>query len=236
MQARRNELTGVTFIKSPPVTNPGLWLDKYLPQQEVRGANGGDGNAKGAHMRSADRCPIPSGYAEAFQRWQATFGELALKAQAQVVGRMVIGLGMEGALEAGIQLHHTWGVPFIPGSALKGVAAAAAHQLSQDPEWRKPKDTAAQPTREPTAYDELFGTVAQQGLVHFHDAWWDPAGATTVPLHLDVMTVHHPNYYQDANPSPPADTDSPTPVPFMSASGTYVIVVEAADPAWAEAA
>jgi hypothetical protein len=39
-----------------------------------------------------------------------------------------------------------------------------------------------------------------------------------------VITVHHEGYYQDGK-EPPADWDSPTPVPFLSATGSYLVAV-----------
>ncbi|QRN84303.1 type III-B CRISPR module RAMP protein Cmr6 [Chloroflexota bacterium] len=36
--------------------------------------------------------------------------------------RLIIGLGGKGTLEMGITLHHLYGFPYIPGSALKGLA------------------------------------------------------------------------------------------------------------------
>ena len=48
-----------------------------------------------------------------------------------------------------------------------------------------------------------------------------------------MITVHHPEYYQNGN-SAPADWDSPTPIPFMTATGDFLIALHAADaPAWA---
>jgi len=38
--------------------------------------------------------------------------------------RIVIGLGGESVLETDITLHHLYGIPFIPGSALKGLTRA----------------------------------------------------------------------------------------------------------------
>jgi len=42
-----------------------------------------------------------------------------------------------------------------------------------------------------------------------------------------VITVHHPDYYQGANS--PADWDNPTPVPFLSATGDYLIALAGED-------
>jgi CRISPR-associated protein Cmr6 len=145
---------------------------------------------------------------------------------------MVIGIGEKGPLEVGLTLNHTWGVPYIPGSALKGIAAATASKLLQDPAWLGPKDPSSS-TEAGESYEHMFGLVSQKGCVVFHDAWWDPKGERCLPLKPDVMTVHHADYYQ--KDAPPSDTDSPNPVSFVSVIGTYLIVLEG-ESEWCEAA
>jgi CRISPR-associated protein Cmr6 len=39
------------------------------------------------------------------------------------------------------------------------------------------------------------------------------------------MTPHHLDYYSQKSESPPTDFDSPTPVSFLSVSGTFEIVL-----------
>src|SRR5512145_776298 len=75
---------------------------------------------------------VPDGYSLAYELRRRGFEQLrerneATLAQATVLGRVALGLGARGVLESGLRLEHTWGVPVLPGSALKGVAAAAAH-------------------------------------------------------------------------------------------------------------
>ena len=65
----------------------------------------------------------PELYELFFERWEDTISEMkgslfCLKN----FSRLVIGLGGKGTLEMGITLHHHGGYPFIPGSALKGLA------------------------------------------------------------------------------------------------------------------
>lgn len=43
---------------------------------------------------------------------------------AKVVWRLVVGLGLPSPLETGITLHHLYGFPYLPGSAIKGVTRA----------------------------------------------------------------------------------------------------------------
>jgi len=236
MPCRRSDLQE-TICQA--TTHAGLWLDKYLVEQTKE--SGGDGvGCRSDLILDIGKLEAPRGYFDAIQRLEALARDnpRATLAKAKVEGRLVIGLGAKGVIEAGLHLDHTWGVPILPGSALQGLAAAAAHQLAQDESWRKP-DPNARPADSAarTSFEELFGTTDEQGRVCFWDAWWCPAKRTTrLPIHLDVMTVHHPKYYQDEqDPPPPSDTDSPIPVAFTTISGEYLIVLEGEEE-WREAA
>lgn len=222
---------------APPGAHWGLWLDRYL--------EGADAESHGKHIAAIVDRIAPDGYADRFRSWRDGFERNAapdtfLVLEAEVRGRMIVGLGSRGVLEAGIRLDHTWGVPVIPGSSLKGLAGAAAHQLTppNDAHWKKPEtsDAGARPDSD---YDVLFGSTDECGAVRFHDAWWIPETGQGKPLRRDVMTVHHPSYYQapeSAEPPPPSDTDSPTPIAFLSAVGRFLIVIEGANDAWRRAA
>lgn len=63
-------------------------------------------------------------------------------------------------------------------------------------------------------FRKVFGTQHHVGQTIFHDAI--PAAKPT--LEVDVMTVHYPNYYQGNEP--PADTQNPTPIPFLTVGQT----------------
>ncbi|RMH34894.1 MAG: type III-B CRISPR module RAMP protein Cmr6, partial [Gammaproteobacteria bacterium] len=133
---------------------------------------------------------------------------------------LAINLGTESVLETSIALHHTYGVPYIPGSALKGLAASFAHQHLDGDEWRKESGW---------AHKELFGTTEQAGCVTFFDALYRPPeyfqqGKPITPLRPDIITVHHPEYYRGED-TPPSDWDSPTPIPFLTATGKYLFAI-----------
>lgn len=58
-----------------------------------------------------------------YARWQAmTAGASAFTMRSQ--GRLLVGLGGKGVMEIGITLSHVTGLPYIPGSALKGLTRA----------------------------------------------------------------------------------------------------------------
>jgi len=210
--ALRNALRGVAV---QPSTHAGLWLDRYLDDLDAPGA-------KQIHLSTLPRIQVPADYLTFFNRWKKALEDLpdTLLAKAVVRGRMVVGLGAESILETSLSLHRTYGLPYIPGSGLKGLAAAAAHRRLADPGWRKA--TGGNPIG--PSHRLLFGEQELSGCVTFHDALWWPEAAKDLPLDLDVMTVHHGDYYLGKN-VPPADWDNPNPVAFASAHGAYLIAL-----------
>jgi CRISPR-associated protein Cmr6 len=220
----------VEAIEPSSSTHAGLWLETGLRDVAEKGS------ARQEHLDRVIRtAAVPGDYVRFFRRWKESLKSLepcTLLAEATALGRMVVGLGSESVLETSLALHHTYGVPYIPGSALKGLAAAAAHQSLQDETWKKKNAEG----KIGEAHRVLFGDQESSGFVTFHDALWiPPANANRLPLDLDVMTVHHPEYYQGAGDVPPADWDSPNPVAFISSRGSYLLAITGPRD-WAKAA
>jgi len=120
-------------------------------------------------------------------------------------------------LETGISLHHTYGVPIIPGSALKGLASHYCHQV-----WGT-KDVNFQEGGK--HYCTLFGAKEDAGYIVFHDAWIKPDCLHNKHgLVLDVMTPHHTEYYSGVDKSP-TDFDGPIPITFLSVTGYFHLAV-----------
>ncbi len=167
-------------------------------------------------------------YQFAFARWCESVSTPTSE-RLQVQGRLIVGLGGDNVLETGITLHHTYGMPMIPGSALKGLAAHYCDQV-----WGR----ADEDFRNSGAHHKiLFGTTEDSGHIIFHDAWITPdslqAGDKS-GLVLDVMTPHHTDYYSDnkyeggdqqGSLIPPTDFDDPTPIPFLSVAGAFQVTV-----------
>ncbi len=103
-------------------SHAGLWLDKFIGEDQ------GNDKAKQGLVEQVSATREPDAYAAFFARWRDALQSLTPETQngvvtlreAEVVGRMAVGLGAEGVLETAISLHRTYGVPVIPGSALKG--------------------------------------------------------------------------------------------------------------------
>lgn len=153
----------------------GLWHDKYLPAF--------DPQSKQTHLQEVTTlCAYNEYYSDYYMRWK----DMLKRMQAQSVelvthSRLIVGIGEASVRDIGIMLHHTYGVPFIPGSSLKGLAAAYARKL---PGWDKDSES----------YRTLFGDGRQSGAVDFMDAIWVP-DALVQPLSVDIINVHHQSYY-----------------------------------------
>jgi CRISPR-associated protein Cmr6 len=225
LKSRRQALDKIE-LKQTVAPHAGLWLDKFLGVQQAQGGEG----TRAPHLANVAGIPVGDDYRTFFDAWQRTLQEAgAATRQAKTLGRLAIGLGAESVLETSITLHRTFGVPYIPGSALKGLAARYARRRLQGDEWRKHGDNLGE------AYKILFGDTSEAGYVTFFDALYVPGSAPRDrPLDIDVITVHHPLYYRGEN-APPADWDSPTPVPFLSARGSYLLALHGEE-AWVEAA
>lgn len=235
---RRTALSGVNRAD-----HAGLWLDRYVEDL------GEQGSGKKRALDTATGIVVPKHYRASFRLWKEaleregallamgycvssglTAGADPAKAARESPGRLLVGLGNESILETSITLHRTYGVPVIPGSALKGLAASFAMRRLSDPMWC--------PSREQDsgrAHKAVFGTQRQAGCVTFLDALYEP-GSAPHPLVPDVLTVHHPDYYQEDNdPSPPADWDSPNPIPFLTATGAFLFALMG-PPIWVDRA
>jgi len=111
--------------------------------------------------------------------------------------RFVSGLGGEHPVENGFAWHHTLGVPYLPGSSVKGMVRAwAEHWLNED------KDDIGQ----------ILGPrqAGEVGSVLFFDAL--PMGE--VQLETDIMTPHYGPYYSEGEA--PGDWHDPVPIPFLT--------------------
>lgn len=200
-------------VRKAKGTHAGLWLDKYIRNQQREKVE-----SRRQLVQDVAELPEPPEYTAYFRRWEAMLQAYRAETRrVQVRGRMIVGLGSESLLEASICLHRTYGVPYIPGSALKGLAASYAHQRLGE-EWSRGK----------TFHNLVFGKGDEAGYITFLDALPLPAvkqsGSTLAP---DVITVHHQKYYQDLGA--PTDRDDPNPVPFLSATGRYLLALAAPD-------
>ncbi|MCI5222193.1 MAG: type III-B CRISPR module RAMP protein Cmr6 [Candidatus Electrothrix sp. AR4] len=122
--------------------------------------------------------------------------------------RFVSGLGSGHPYETGFIWHRTLGVPYLPGSSVKGLMRAWTG------DWREEDDRVkylfgSDPDREK---EESADTGA---LIVF-----DALPITPPKLELDILNPHYGPYYESNGEKPPADYHNPVPVFFLTvASG-----------------
>lgn len=160
-------------------------------------------------------------------------GLSCLSLKMKVAWRMVIGLGASHPQETSMTLHHIYGIPYIPGSAVKGVTRhwtilkfadeTAKKERKDFYEVVKEIDNALEDGKDlgincnEISFRDLiniFGTQEQAGKVIFMDAF--PAEPPN--LKIDIMNPHHPDYY--SGNKPPADWQNPNPIKFLTVEET----------------
>jgi CRISPR-associated protein Cmr6 len=183
--------------------NAGLWYDKFFSGWDDQFSKVPGGNKADWVSRSANKCGEQSVLSEQHKRLQnrvaAQGGHLLYF---KTDGRFVTGMGREHPVENGFAWHHTLGVPYLPGSSLKGVLRA----------WAREQEV------EPAVMARIFGpddrhTVGVGSVIFF-----DVIPSAPVQLQADVMTPHYGPYYQDQDEpvrTPPADWYDPVPIPFL---------------------
>jgi CRISPR type III-B/RAMP module RAMP protein Cmr6 len=182
-------------IKIPETVgqNAGLALSRYVPWPK-------DDKKRPGFFAAVTQISADEGYKAAYRRWEAAIrGRKALLVTATLGGPLAVGLGNESPTEVGLTLHRVYGMPLIPGSAIKGACLRAVRRMEIEEKARP-----------------LFGDTDEMGYAVFHDAWYVPDSVGGTPLAVDTVTVHHPDYYQQGGKVFPTDFDDPNPVPFIS--------------------
>ena len=197
-----------TLLKSLPQNgNAGLWYDKFCSSWE---------NAKFQKFRKEEWIKTVTnrhcGNSDELKQQRDRRWEMVAKLEGQNLclktdSPFVTGLGREHPVENGFLWHHTLGVPYLPGSSVKGMVRAWIEQ------WADEKNK-----EEKEEIDRIFGPKQpteqpQVGAVVFLDA----IPLDKVRLKADIMTPHYGEYYQNKErPKSPGDWISPVPIPFLA--------------------
>jgi len=115
----------------------------------------------------------------------------------------VTGMGNSHPVENGFAWHHSLGVPYLTGAAVKGLLRAWC-EVWEDFDEKK--------------INQWFGDINQSGELIFFDA----IPTKPVQLKIDIMTPHYGDWYAKGNEDPkpdgsnvPADWHDPVPIPFL---------------------
>ncbi|CUQ66013.1 type III-B CRISPR module RAMP protein Cmr6 [Candidatus Nitrospira inopinata] len=158
-----------------------------------------------------------------------------LRLDATATAPFTTGLGNEHPLENGFAFLNPYGLPYLPGSGVKGVLRQAAQELangqwdssqgwSADPYWKMNVGTAKDPRwLELSMLDVLFGRETPagdpdhvRGALSFWDVIPQIAGDS---LMVEIMTPHQSHYYQkkaQAGSTTPHDSGQPNPICFLT--------------------
>lgn len=153
--------------------------------------------------------------------------------------RLVIGAGYPSFIENGFLFHHVYGIPYIPGETLKGLARTVfilsvaeaikgetklskiEEELSEEAEGisqQIPKKisiilddyTIENPVE---TFRKIFGSKKRRGQVIFFDAY-PVEFKPSEHFEADIMNSHYGDYYQSGKA--PADWLSPNPIHFLA--------------------
>lgn len=188
--------------------NVGLWLDKLVHRRARAWTLDADVRsfALGQLCRRYESKAGAAALARQREMVAVLHPETDLRAwvQARVLGRLLIDGGRANAVETSVSFHPIWGVPRIPGSALKGATQAALRDVLPAADLESIFGTQDRGARRRTA-----------GEVVFYDAL--PLDGK-FELALDVLTPHHRDYYGGS--AAPHEWDSPVPHTFLTVVAT----------------
>ncbi len=190
--------------------NAGLWYDKFFDNWvDDFSAPTETGKSDWVNV-SAKRVGNTALLEEACTRiGRLAAGQNGAVAYFRTNGPFVTGLGREHPVGNGFVWHHVLGVPYLPGSSLKGILRAFARERNVP---------AADLTR-------MFGPDNRREVAVGSVIFFDAFPSAPVQLKADVMTPHYGPYYQDENgKTPPADWYDPTPIPFLAVAEQQIFV------------
>ncbi|QSZ27589.1 type III-B CRISPR module RAMP protein Cmr6 [Aceticella autotrophica] len=135
-----------------------------------------------------------------------TYGFKTRNLQLSLLWRIIVGLGASHPQETSMTLHHIYGIPYIPGSAVKGITRhwVILNKFNND----------EQKALKNEEFKEIFGTQEKEGEVIFFDAYT----CGKIKLVIDIMNPHYSKYYSGLES--PTDYQSPNPIKFLALEKT----------------
>lgn len=200
--------------------HPGLWFERFFNQYDQQFLLK-DSASKAEFLKTLcnpQRGALKVGDSEALRvAWVRQQQRLAASGGEQRVYSsdwyFVTGLGSAHPVENALLFHPTLGVPYLPGSGVKGVVRAWIEQHLPEPQ---------------AALRRIFGSDSKDPAENSADfeageiIFFDALPVTPVELVIDTMTPHMDKWYEKGAETPgqpetlPADWHDPVPVPFLA--------------------
>ncbi len=187
--------------------NAGLWCDKFARGWEDLSDPRRIRFLSGAWIGEAERLAGEQSRQEGFreelrerierrERMVEALGGQALLARC--AAPLAIGLDREHPSGRGFQWHPLYGIPWLPGSSVKGLVRR----------WSRLRRQGPAKGRDPS--ERILGRPRRAGSVIFLDA----LPARPVRLRREARTPHYPDYHRKG--LPPGDWMEPEPLPFLA--------------------
>jgi CRISPR-associated protein Cmr6 len=128
--------------------------------------------------------------------------------------KLALGLGEESVYEVSMLLHHIYGIPYIPGQALKETARNWCIKRYFNNEKEALNDE---------GFRMLFGNPKISSNIKEHEGnvvFFDAFPITCPIIKVDVLNNHYSDYYKTNGQQPPADYLNPNLVPFLTIENT----------------
>lgn len=202
-------------------------------EREIKVENKTSALQQACKLTAADKSTMRALVQRQAHTAQATTNVFTLDATA--TAPFTTGLGNEHPLENGFAFLNPYGLPYLPGSGIKGVLRQAARELAEG-EWGETHGWSTQKLPAQTrkskldvdlsVIDALFGLESANGdSDHVRGAlsFWD--AIPQIPgdhLAVDVMTPHQSHYYQQrkdrksGSSTSPHDSGAPNPISFLT--------------------
>lgn len=189
----------------PKEAHTGLWYEKFCNRWSTEEWDISGTEKLRWITTVTDESKKDNHYSRRIESYMERFLDLVEKQQGKwsllkTEGRFVTGMGRPHPVENGFSWHPTLGIPYIPGSSIKGMVRNWVEiylGIGED------------------EINRIFGSkkpgTSHAGSVIFFDA----IPIDVVKLEADIMTPHYTEYYQDKK-NPPADWYSPVPIPFLT--------------------
>src|SRR5712692_1443023 len=207
-----------------------LLLHKHVPVRVIEKPTEKQGNAKTVWLRNiaSQYKADPALVKAARNRWQSYIDALDASFISMAIDwRMVIGLGGNSVFETDMTLHPLYGLPIIPGSALKGLTRAWV-----ETEKNETTQVPGPGGKSISLVERIFGNqrdgeTQHAGSVIFFDAILRDEN---FGLTLDIINPHYFFFYQKVKP--PSNDQYPIPVPFLTVDGqaTFLFAIAPRNP------
>ena len=208
--------------KKPEHAHAGLWFDRFFNRYEAnwtfrRDGASSDTAAKVEWIKSMSGTVGQSRQLESFiKRQYSLVKQLQGSSQRYKTDwHFVTGMGNSHPVENGFSWHSTLGVPYIAGSAVKGLVRA----------WVELNEDKLEDVDKRARLKRWFGTETKEEVAEQAGAFifFDAIPEQRPSLMADIMTPHMGDWYADGakgNPNNakavPADWHEPIPVAFLA--------------------